>query len=172
MGHEGVLRAVSGGPYISKCQKWEFLLLSFGRYCQTLVQEFYVTYGATLQAANPGLRSLIEPFNYVKLRGIQIDINPEEINRYYMGADYATIETTIYNEKVKSRVSVWPWMAKSYCYSSTNVGHHSHRSYLQVGPNAQAKFLWNVMISHICPMKRGNTLTHGQTLVIADNMDS
>ncbi|MCE5165643.1 hypothetical protein HAX54_011231 [Datura stramonium] len=83
-------------------QQWGFLTRTPRKYCQNLIWEFYASHYATLQATNSGLRSQIEAFNIISVWGVSIDISLEAINQYYLGEDYALIDTSIYDEKANT----------------------------------------------------------------------
>ncbi|MCD7446254.1 hypothetical protein HAX54_048452 [Datura stramonium] len=103
--------------------------------------------------------------------GVSLDIHLEVINRYQLGENYAAIDTTAFDGKIESRVSVRPWMVGVIARAPpTWATLHSTPIYKR-GLKLQAKFWWNVMISHICVTKKDNTLMHSRVLVIEAIMD-
>ncbi|MCD7463320.1 hypothetical protein HAX54_050348 [Datura stramonium] len=92
-------------------QQRDFLLRPPRRYCQTPVEEFYASYGGTLNDIITGLRSQVEPLDSILVRGVPVDINFEEINQYYFGDDFASVDTKSYEKKANARDNPNPWMA-------------------------------------------------------------
>ncbi|MCE0482471.1 hypothetical protein HAX54_041268 [Datura stramonium] len=73
-------------------------------------REYYASGGATLEASSSGTKSQIKALDRVIVWGVLIDIIPKVINRFYLGNDYAPINTSTYEEKAKDRDNIKPWM--------------------------------------------------------------
>ncbi|XP_075100380.1 uncharacterized protein LOC142176457 [Nicotiana tabacum] len=89
-----------------KQRKWEFLIEASDEYNETIIREFYASYGASRSA--PQKRNRIFS-KYVRVRGVEVGYCPETINEQYF-KDWR-LGTTEYDAKVANKHNERAWVA-------------------------------------------------------------
>ncbi|MCD7464124.1 hypothetical protein HAX54_052168 [Datura stramonium] len=96
-------RIINGKPWKSITEEKEVNTNRLNSYPDILDQLKHQRLPGTGQ--NPNSRHRTERQSEV----VRVDISPEKINQYYLGHDYAPVDTTSYDEKAINKENQRPW---------------------------------------------------------------